>query len=248
MIKGRSGMAAFDFSGKQVLVTGGSAGIGHGIGVGFRDAGADVIVTGTRAADAYETDFTGLTYRQLDVCSDEEIAALAADVDRMDVVVNSAGIAIYGRKEYEIETFQKVLDVNLTGTMRVCNQFHDMIKDSGGSIINIASGASFFATPGTPGYNSSKGGVAMLTKCLATAWGKEGVRVNAVAPGYVETAITKVVRENEKVYEASVKKTPLRRWGTPEDMAGITMFLASPYASFITGQTIMVDGGMSLSI
>ncbi len=241
-------MAAFDYSGKQVLVTGGSAGIGLGIGIGFRDAGANVIVTGTRDQDSYDADFTGLTYRQLDVRSDDQIAELGAGVERMDVVVNSAGIAIYGRAEYEIETFQKVLDVNLTGTMRICNQFHDMVRDAGGSIVNIASGASFFATPGTPGYNSSKGGVALLTKCLATAWGREGVRVNAIAPGYVETAITKVVRENEKVYEASIKKTPLRRWGTPEDMAGAALFLASPYAGYITGQTIVVDGGMSLSI
>lgn len=241
-------MAAFDYSGKTVLVTGGSAGIGHGIGVGFRDAGANVIVTGTRSQDSYESDFTGLTYRQLDVCSDDQITALVNDVDRMDVVVNSAGIAIYGRAEYEIETFQKVLDVNLTGTMRICTQFHDMLRDTGGSVVNIASGASFFATPGTPGYNSSKGGVAMLTKCLATAWGRHGVRVNAIAPGYVETAITKVVRENEKVYEESIRKTPLRRWGTPEDMAGAALFFASPYASYITGQTLIVDGGMTLSI
>lgn len=241
-------MAAFDYSGKQVLVTGGSAGIGYGIGVGFRDAGADVIVTGTRRAEDYDVDFSGLTYRQLNVRSDEEIAALAAEVDGMDVVVNSAGIAIYGRAEYEIETFQKVLDVNLTGTMRVCTQFHDMVRDSGGCFVNIASGASFAATPGTPAYNSSKGGVALLTKCLATAWGRDQIRVNAIAPGYVETAITAVVRENEKVYQASIKKTPLRRWGTPEDMAGTALFLASPFAAYITGQTIIVDGGMSLSI
>lgn len=241
-------MAAFDYSGKTVLVTGGSAGIGHGIGVGFRDAGANVIVTGTRPEDSYDSDFTGLTYRQLDVCSDDQIATLVNDVDRMDVVVNSAGIAIYGRAEYEIETFQKVLDVNLTGTMRICTQFHDLLRDTGGSVVNIASGASFFATPGTPAYNSSKGGVAMLTKCLATAWGRHGVRVNAIAPGYVETAITKVVRENEKVYEESIRKTPLRRWGTPEDMAGAALFFASPYASYITGQTLIVDGGMTLSI
>lgn len=241
-------MAAFDYSGQKVLVTGGSAGIGHGIGIGFRDAGADVIVTGTREQESYDSDFSGLTYRQLDVRSDAEIAVLAEEIDQMDVVVNSAGIAIYGRAEYEIETFQKVVDVNLTGTMRICNQFYDRVRDVGGSMINIASGASFFATPGTPGYNSSKGGVAMLTKCLATAWGRHGVRVNAIAPGYVETAITKVVRENEKVYQDSIKKTPLRRWGTPEDMAGAALFLASPYASYITGQVLLVDGGMTLSI
>lgn len=241
-------MAAFDYSGQRVLVTGGSAGIGLGIGIGFRDAGADVIVTGTRPQDSYDSDFSGLTYRQLDVRSDAEIAALSDDIDRMDVVVNSAGIAIYGRAEYEIETFQKVLDVNLTGTMRICTKFYDRIRDVGGSIVNIASGASFFATPGTPGYNSSKGGVAMLTKCLATAWGRHGVRVNAIAPGYVETAITKVVRDNEKVYQDSIRKTPLRRWGTPEDMAGAALFLASPYASYVTGQILIVDGGMTLSI
>jgi 3-oxoacyl-[acyl-carrier protein] reductase len=241
-------VAAFDYSGKQVLVTGGSGGIGHGIGVGFRDAGADVIVTGTKEQASYDSDFSGLSYRQLDVRSDDQIAALAAEVGRMDVVVNSAGIAIYGRAEYEIETFQKVVDVNLTGTMRVCTQFYDLIRDAGGSIINIASGASFFATPGTPGYNASKGGVAMLTKCFATAWGRQGMRVNAIAPGYVDTAITKVVRENQRVYEDSIRKTPLRRWGTPEDMAGAALFLASPYASYITGQILVVDGGMTLSI
>lgn len=239
-----------------MLVTGGSAGIGLGIARGFEAAGAFVVITGTRASAAdYEDDLSGHEYHQLNDADDQAVRQFRSDWgDRsLDVLVNSIGTVRYGKAEFEIETFRKVMDVNLTGVFHLCEVFHGALADSAkagraGALINLASLASFFSTVNNPAYSASKGGLAILTKTLADKWGHKGVRVNGIAPGFVESKLTKVSRDNEAIYKGSIAKTPLGRWGTPDDMAGAALWLASPMAGFVTGVTIPVDGGISLGL
>jgi len=249
-------MIEIDFSGRQVLVTGGSSGIGNGIAHVFRRAGAKVMVTGTRATAAdYDgeegSDLDGLTYHRLDVGDDDAVAAFQPGLDRLDVLVNCVGTVAYRRQEFEMPTWRRVMDVNLNGVMHCCTKFKDLIAASdlpgGGSMIIVSSMASFHATRGNPAYSASKGGLRTLTMTLAEAWGRHGIRVNAVAPGFVDTKLTKVTRDNPDLYEATIQDTPLGRWGTPEDMGNVALFLASPLSAYITGAMIPVDGGKSLS-
>lgn len=247
-------MIAIDFSGQRVLVTGGSSGIGLGVARAFQEAGATVSITGTQGPPAYGEAIAGLAFHQLDDADDAAVKALrAAWPDGLDVLVNAVGTVRYKNAEFEIDTFRAVLDVNLTGVFHLCQVFKDLIGESAaagraGAIVNVASLASFFATTNNPAYSASKGGLAILTKTLAHKWGRQGVRVNAIAPGFVESKLTRVSRDNPAIYEGSIARTPLGRWGTPEDMAGCALWLASPLASFVTGQTIAVDGGISLAL
>lgn len=248
-----------DFTGKVVLVTGGSSGIGNGIAQMFRDHGATVHVTGTREnADAYAapsgqadgtdgSDLQGMTFHSLDLADDGAVAAFELPGSRLDVLVNSVGTVAYKRKEFELETFRRILDVNLTGIMHCCVKFHDLLATCGGCVVNLGSLASFNATRGNPAYSASKGGLRTLTMSLAEAWAGDGIRVNGVAPGFVATKITRISRDNPDIYQASLRAIPMRRWGEPREMGGVALFLASPLASYVTGQMIIVDGGMSLS-
>jgi 3-oxoacyl-[acyl-carrier protein] reductase len=239
---------ALDFTGKTVLITGGSSGIGNGIARCFRDCGAAVVITGTKAsADDYpDTDCKDMRFFHLDVGDDKAVEAFDPGIDRLDVLVNSAGTVAYKRQEYEMETFRKVMDVNIMGMMHMCTKFYPMLVETKGSIVNVTSVASFRSTPGNPAYSASKGGGLTLTRTLANAWGRNGVRVNAILPGLVDTKLTKVTRDNPELYEASIKRTPLRRWGTPEEMGGIALFLASPLSGFVTGEGIVADGGANV--
>lgn len=241
-------MLTLDFTGKVVLVTGGSAGIGLAIGRLFRDAGATVTVTGTQPKDRYEADFTDLEFLQVDVADDVQVQALAARFPRLDVLVNNAGTVLYRRAEYELANFRRVMDINLTAMLHLATLFHDRLKASKGSVINISSLAGLFGTFGNPAYGASKAAVIQLTKTLAVAWGKDGIRVNAVAPGYVETKITKVSKDNPKIDQGIVSRTPLGRWIEGEEIAGAVLWLASPLASGVTGQNIAVDGGFSAGL
>jgi 3-oxoacyl-[acyl-carrier protein] reductase len=247
-------MIHLDFSGQSVLVTGGSSGIGLGVARMFERAGANVAITGTREAATYGDDIAGLAFHQLNDGNDDEVRAFRAKWGEapLDVLVNAIGTVRYRQAEFDIDVFREVLDVNLTGIFHLCTSFHAPIAQSAaagrsGSMIIFGSLASFIATTNNPAYSASKGALAILTKTLADRWGRDGVRVNGVAPGFVETKLTKVSRDNPAIYEASVRKTPLGRWGTPEDQAGCALWLASPLASFVTGQMILVDGGISLS-
>lgn len=235
-----------DFTGKTIVVTGGSTGIGNGIARAFRERGGRLIITASRPRDAYDTDMQDMEYHQVDITDDAAMRAFAARVPSLDVLVNSTGTVAYKRQEYQMETFRKVMDVNLNGVMHSCVLFHDKLLASKGNIINIASIASFGPSPGNPAYSASKGGVALLTKSLADAWGPEGIRVNGLAPGFVESKLTTISRETPKVYEVTINATPLRRWGTPEEMGQVALFLASGMASYMTGHTIPVDGGYGL--
>ena len=241
-------MIALDFAGKAVLVTGGSAGIGHAIGRLFRDAGAEVTVTGTREQASYDADFSGLAYRRVDVADDTQVAALAGSLPRLDVLVNNAGTVLYRRQEYELAQFRRVIDVNLTAMLHLCTLFHARLKAAKGSVVNISSLAASFGTFGNPAYGASKAAVVQLTKTLAVAWGKDGIRVNAVAPGYVETKITAVSKQNPRIDQGIVQRTPLGRWIEGSEIAGAVLWLASPLASGVTGQNIAVDGGFSAGL
>lgn len=245
-------MNEIDFSGKTVLVIGGSSGIGNGIARQFLNHGAEVYVCGTRATaedytDDEGTDLTGLHYFQLDVSKDENIENLTPPFDKLDVLVASQGIVMYKRAEFEMSNFRKVLDVNLMSVMNCCTKFHPVLKESKGTAIIVGSGASFFAVYGNPAYSASKGALRTLTMTLGEAWAKDGIRVNGIAPGLIKTKITKVTWDHPRRYEDSLDDIPLRRWGMPDEMGGIALFLASSLSSYITGQMLLADGGMGLS-
>jgi 3-oxoacyl-[acyl-carrier protein] reductase len=241
-----------DFSAKRVLVIGGSSGIGNGIAHGFRARGAAVTVTGTRPdagdyLEAEDSDFTGLEYRRLDVADRGAAETLAACLGAVDVLVQSQGTVRYKRAEFAREGWDAVIDVNLNSVMDVARAFHAGLVQRGGTMIIVSSVAAFKSTIGTPAYAASKAGAASLTKTLGEAWARDGIRVNGIAPGLVPTKLTSVTTDHPERLEASLRSIPLRRVGTPEDMAGAALFLASPLAAYITGQTLVVDGGLTLS-
>jgi 3-oxoacyl-[acyl-carrier protein] reductase len=240
-----------DFSGKRILVVGGSSGIGNGIAQGFRACGGEVWVWGTRAAAAdYSadegSDLTGLSYARVDVSDMAAIAGWTPPFATLDTLVLSQGTVLYKRAEFEDAGFDKVLDVNLNSLMACARKFHGMLAAARGSVITISSTAAYHATRGNPAYNASKAGAVALTRTLGQAWAGDGIRVNGVAPGLVATKLTKVTTDNPERLAGALKTIPMGRLGEPSEMAGAALFLASPLASYITGQTIIVDGGLTL--
>jgi 3-oxoacyl-[acyl-carrier protein] reductase len=244
-------MNELDFSGKQVLVVGGSSGIGNGIAQAFCAHGARVAVCGTRASAAeYAPEegsrMEGIDYFKLDVSDPEAIEKFEPSFDRLDVLVLAQGAVIYRRGEFEMTGFRKVLEVNLMSLMACAMGFHQMLSAHKGSLIIVSSTAAYHSTKGNPAYNASKTGAVGLTRTLGQAWAGDGIRVNGIAPGLVDTKMTKVTTSNPKRLEGAIERIPLKRLGTPADMAGAALFLASPLSSYIVGQTIVVDGGLIL--
>jgi 3-oxoacyl-[acyl-carrier protein] reductase len=241
-----------DFTGKHVIVIGGSSGIGNGIAQGFRAAGANVTVTGTRPdegdyLEAEDSNLSGLTYHQLDVSNRDAVDALAPKLAPADVLVLCQGTVRYKRAEFEREGWDAVMDVNVNSVMDCARAFHAGLAEKGGAIIIVSSVAAFKSTMGTPAYAASKAGAASLTKTLGEAWARDGIRVNGIAPGLVPTKLTSVTTDHPERLEATLRAIPMRRVGTPEDMAGAALFLASPLSAYVTGQTLVVDGGLTLS-
>jgi len=238
--------AAFDFSGAEVLVIGASrAGIGAAIARAFQDSGARVAITGAEP-EPVEEDRGRFTYTCLDVTDPDAVRALAEATGRLDVLVNCAAITRRG-EEMEPGFFQRVVDVNLHGTFRTALAFHPYLKASAGSVVNIASMYASFGSPRNPAYGASKAAVVQLTKSLAIAWAPDGIRVNAVAPGFIVTEQSARSRTDSAHVAAVSARTPLGRWGEPGDIAGTVLFLASAAAGFMTGACLPVDGGYSVA-
>lgn len=240
-----------DFTGKRVLVVGGSSGIGNGIAHAFRQRGAVVHVWGTRpgAADydpAEGSDLAGLGYDCVDVGNPDAIAAAPLPFDGLDVLVLCQGIVVYKRGEFQREGWDRVMAVNLDSLLHCANKFRAQLSAARGSLIIVSSIAGFKANIGNPAYAASKAGAVSLVKSLGQAWAGEGIRVNGLAPGLVDTKLTKVTTEHPERLAASLARIPDGRLGTPADMAGTAIFLASPLASYVTGHTVVVDGGLSL--
>lgn len=236
----------FDFAGAEVVVVGASrAGIGAAIARAFQDAGATVAITGAEAECAPE-DRTRFAYTQLDVTDGAAVRAFAAGRERLDVLVNCAAITARG-EEMAPDFFAHVVNVNLQGTFRMAEAFHPQLKAAQGVLVNIASMYAMFGSPRNPAYGASKAAVVQLTKSLAIAWAGDGIRVNAVAPGFIVTQQSARSRTDPAHVAAVSLRTPMGRWGEPEDIAGPVLFLASQAAGFMTGTCLAIDGGYSIA-
>lgn len=228
---------------RTILITGGTSGIGQGIAQAFAHSGDRVIATGATQTEADAAPaHPNITYCAVDVRDQATVDRCVAGAGMLDVVVNCAGIIRRGA-EHDPEAFAQTIDINLNGTMRVCAAAREGLKARRGCIINTASMLSFFGGGLVPGYSASKGGVAQLTKSLAIAYAADGIRVNAIAPGWIATPLTQALQDDPTRSAAILGRTPLGRWGTPADVAGPVLFLASQAAAFVTGVILPVDGG-----
>ena len=217
------------------VITGAASGIGAALAAGFRQAGYDVVAVDRTA---------GPDVRVLDVTDEAGVTAFAARIDPLAVLINAAGIVRRG-EEYDAAAFANVLDINLVGTLRMSTACRPALARARGAIVNLASMFAYFGAAHAPAYAASKAGVVQLTKSLAIAWAAEGIRVNAIAPGWIETPFTDPVRADETRNRAILQRSPMRRWGTPEELVGPALFLASDAARFVTGAVLPVDGGYS---
>lgn len=234
------------FQDRHVLVAGGTSGIGAGIAHAFLRSGAQVTLTGATDPEVQRARSDPLLaaaqVQVLDVRQSDAVQACVAQFQQLDVLVNCAGVIRRGQ-EHDPEVFAQVIDINLQGTMRLCTAARSLLAQSKGCIVNTASMLSFFGGGLVPAYSASKGAVAQLTKSLAIAYAADGIRVNAIAPGWIATPLTQALQDDTDRSAVILGRTPMARWGTPADVAGPVLFLASPAAAFITGVILPVDGG-----
>jgi 3-oxoacyl-[acyl-carrier protein] reductase len=245
MFKGVS----YDFAGATVLITGGTSGIGLACAQAYNEAGAQVLITGRKAAATdYEADLSGLSYRQLDVANRDALHELAVSLTKLDILVNNAGGA--QGDEWQPDAFDQSIKVNLTSVFHLSNACKDLLIASdfpgGASVIGIASMTSYFGFEWTPGYGPAKAGLVQLMKTLGMSWGTHGIRANAVAAGLTRSNLTNFTFNHmQEMVDETVRRQGLKRTGLPDDIAAAVLFLSSPAASWITGQTLPVDGGFT---
>ena len=249
-------MSAFDLSGRVALVTGGNGGIGLGMARGLAEAGADIAIAGRNQqkseAAALALNALGIKTAVIEVDVTDEASCRAmvdgtvARLGRLDILINNAGINIRKQpQDYTLAEWRQVIESNLTSAFTCSHAAYPHMKAAGaGKIINIGSMMSIFGASFAPAYAASKGGIVQLSRALATAWAKDNIQVNAVLPGWIDTDLTRRARaEVSGLNSVVLMRTPARRWGTPEDMSGIAVFLASKASDFVTGTAIPVDGG-----
>ena len=224
---------------KTAVVTGGTSGIGLTLAQGLSNAGYDVIAAGLNPP---QSDDEKITFIELDITDKGAVKSLFSDLNQLDILINAAGI-IRREAELDPDVFEETINVNLNGTMRACAAARSLLSQSSGSIVNIASMLSYFGGGLVPGYAASKGGIMQLTKSLAIAYAGDNIRVNALAPGWIKTPLTENLQNDDKRSEAILSRSPLGRWGTPEDLVGPALFLIGSDAKFITGSLLNVDGG-----
>jgi NAD(P)-dependent dehydrogenase (short-subunit alcohol dehydrogenase family) len=234
------------FQDRVVLVTGGTGGIGLACAEAFQRLGAEVIATGATDVEVERARASAIDrsirFERLDVRDRAAIQTLVSGAPRLDVIVNAAGI-IRRDDEHDPDVFANVVAINLTGTMEVCTAARPKLRESAGSVVNLASMLTFFGAPRAPAYSASKGGIGQLTKSLAAAWAADGIRVNAVAPGWIATPLTQALQDDPERSRPILSRTPMGRWGSPEEVADGVVFLASPAARFVTGAILAIDGG-----
>lgn len=229
----------FSFTGRAALVSGGTSGIGLAIARAFAAAGATVTAAGL---GTLPPDEPGLRFVALDVTDTAACRALVGSMERLDFLVTAAGI-VRRDDEFSIDVFQQVMDVNLTGAMRLCTEARGKLAASKGAIVNIASMWTYFGGPRVPAYTASKGAIGQLTKSLAVAWAADGIRVNAVAPGWIATPLTQALQDDPEKAAPILERCPMKRWGRAEEVAPPVLFLCSDAASFINGAILPIDGG-----
>lgn len=232
---------SFSVAGQHVLISGGSGGIGSAFARAFVAHGATVTVTDLQPLPA-ELAALGVAFEHLDVTSDSAVEALAARISTLNVLIHCAGKLIRW-EEHKPDVFRDIVDIHLVGNVRLAAAFRPHLKATRGCMINIASMYSYFGAPQIPAYASAKTAIVGLTRSLALAYGEDGIRVNAIAPGWIATAISRGGREDPVFNDKLMQRLPNKRWADPEELAGTAVFLASPASALINGVTIPVDGG-----